>query len=205
MLIFDIGANEGRFAEECFRKHENCQVILVEPNPELLNGLEEKFKNKNVKIINKLVSSKSNLKIDFYVNNLSVISTASHDWINNSRFKDSNWKEAIKIESISLDDLIVSYGTPDILKVDVEGYELEVFEGLTSKQKKICFEWAEEQYDKINKTCDHLKSIGYKDFGFIDGDQYLLEATEYTSWEKSNFHLDIIPERKIRWGMIWAI
>jgi len=205
MLIFDIGANEGRFAEECFRKYENCQVILVEPNPELLNGLEEKFKNKNVKIINKLVSSKSNLKIDFYINNLSVISTASHDWINNSRFKDSNWKEAIKIESISLDDLIVSYGTPDILKVDVEGYELEVFEGLTSKQKKICFEWAEEQYDKINKTCDHLKSIGYSDFGFIDGDQYLLEATEYTSWEKSNFHLDIIPERKRRWGMIWAI
>ena len=110
----------------------------------------------------------------------------------------------IKIKSTSLDNLIKIYGNPDIIKIDVEGYELEVLKGLTKKSNEICFEWAEEQYDNINKTIKHLQTLGYSEFGYIIGDEYMKKPDIYTSWDDSDFHKDINSSRKEKWGMIWV-
>lgn len=206
MLVYDIGANVGAFTDHLLKKQPDCNIILVEANPELSIYLNNKYKdNKNIKILNFAVSTNDQQEIDFYISNSNTISTASKDWINNSRFsKNYNWNTVVKIKTITLDKMIQEFGTPDLIKIDVEGYELEVVRGLTKKSSKICFEWAEEQYKKINKTCEHLMSIGYSHFGFIEQDEYLIEPDKYGEWKTSNFHSNIVPERKERWGMIWA-
>lgn len=203
--IFDIGANVGAFTEECLKQYPNSEVIVVEPNDMLLKTLKNKFSNKNVTILNRLVSTNNNEEVDFFIANTNTISTASKDWVNNSRFANTHrWNEGVKKKTINLDELIKQYGQPDLIKIDVEGYELEVIKGLSTKQKEICFEWAEEQYDKINQTCNYLKLIGYTNFGVIYGDDYLKKPKKFTSWEDCEIHNDIDANRKDKWGMIWV-
>lgn len=206
MLIYDIGANIGLFTDSVLKKFPNCRLVLIEANPQLCNVLKSKYENnKNITILNCVASSKNNEYIDFYISNSHTISTASKEWILNSRFSQNHiWNSPVKINSITIDHLNEIYGQPDLIKIDVEGYELEVIKGLTQKISKICFEWAEEQYDSINKTCEYLTTIGYKEFGFIEEDHYLVEPQIYSDWKNNSFHTNIDINRKEKWGMIWV-
>ena len=205
-MIFDIGANHGLFTDVCLQQFPGKKIVTIEANPHLYNVLLAKYNNNSqVIVLHTLVSKDTDTLIPFYLSNADTISTASTDWITKSRFTGSYiWYEPIMLKSKSLDSLIEEYGIPDLIKIDVEGYEYEVLSGLSKKAKEICFEWAEEQYENINKTCEHLESIGYTQFGFIEGDEYMKKPQEYTFWKSSSIHSIVNPERKDKWGMIWV-
>ncbi len=206
MLIFDIGANTGNFTQECLSVYPEASIVSIEANDDLIPILKEKFLgNQKIVLLNYLMSSTNNQYIDFYISNTNTISTASHDWISLSRFSDAySWNRVIKKETINLDRLIEIYGKPDLIKVDVEGYELEVIRGLSSKQSEICFEWTEENYTNLNKICEYLHNLGYADFGFTYEDNHLDRPNNYTSWSKCDIHKDIDISRKEKWGMVWT-
>lgn len=205
MLIYDIGANIGKFSIACFSKYAECKIVAVEANDSLCERLSNEFKNYNFELINKAISNIDDLEIDFYISNADTISTVSVDWIENSRFTEKYiWNNPIKKKTITIDSLLLRFPNPDIIKIDVEGYELEAISGLTKKQNKICFEWAEEQHDNIIKIFQHLENIGYEEFGHIEGDEYLLEPEVWTNKAKCIERMNIIPDRKQKWGMVWA-
>ena len=90
--------------------------------------------------------------------------------------------------------------------VDVEGYEYEVLLGLNVllENTVFAFEWAEEQFDGVQKSVKHLQNVGYNNFAFIYGDSPSLgNNLEYKSWEELEINNDIIPSRKNKWGMIY--
>ena len=157
-LIFDIGYNKGEFADVCFRAHPQCRVVGVEANVSLTYG---KSNTQNFILLNALVSSGANTHEDFYIEpNQSGISTASLHFMQNSRFtkgsknlrpNSANWAVKTRVPTTTLDAMVSAYGPPDLIKIDVEGYEYEVIQGLSSKQKMICFEWHEEEYENLLK------------------------------------------------------
>ena len=205
-LIFDIGANHGEFSQKCFNDFKDIKIVAVEANSSLVEKLKIRFFNKNITVLDNLMSTNSGEEIDFYLNDSAdTISTASKFWITNSRFSNNyKWSNSVKKISLNIDDLVSRYGKPNLIKVDVEGYELEVIKGMTQKYSEICFEWSEEQYQEANDICQYLQSIGYTEFGFIDCDNYLEKPNNYTLWNQSSFHNNINENRKERWGMIWA-
>lgn len=204
-LVFDIGANIGQFAQRCLKEQEGCKVICVEPNQQLAVKLKHRFATENVEVLDFLVSTNNDEEVDFYISNADTISTANLDWINNSRFSNNYaWHKPIKKKTINIDRLIELYGSPDLIKIDVENYELEVIKGLSNKQKKICFEWAEETFDKTHEACLYLKNLGYNEFGYLNDDEYLREPDVYTELENMDLYDDIVKERKLRFGMIWV-
>lgn len=228
-LIYDIGFNKGEFTQACFDNYPDCEVIGVEANKDLFYSTP---KQKNLTLLNNLVSDKDDEMVDFFVEfGQTGISTASKDFMENSRFKKGSkyvpansgrWVNAGKVATISLDTMIKNHGQPDIVKVDVEGYEYNVLKGLTQKVGKICFECHEEEKDKLNKIIKHLLSIGYNEFGFIGyleekkstekltfseiGDPYLVEPDKYFSWEslQEDIEQSFIPERRVNYGMFWC-
>ena len=206
MLIFDIGANTGNYIDHCLSVSPYATIIAVEANDNLAKYLETKFyDNKNILIINYVVSSINNININFYISNINTISTASKEWIEKSRFATQyKWDSIIQKKTITLDKMIDSYGKPDLIKIDVEGHELEVIKGLSSKLSEICFEWTEEEYGKLQQIAKHLQNLGYHDFGFTYEDNYNIKPSVYCSWEKLDLHKDINIERKEKWGMIWV-
>ena len=204
-MVFDIGANVGKFTAKCLKQNPRCEVVLVEPNKELIPGLETQFRNRNVVILNELVSSADDEFVDFFIGSENTISTACIDWMRNSRFSNSHqWSSPVRKRTVTLSSLVARYGKPDLIKVDVEGYEYEVFLGLDSKQGEICFEWSEEQFHMVNMTCEHLVRLGYKDFGYIFKDEYLKKPDIYTTWQDCKLKDIVEPNEKNKWGMIWA-
>jgi FkbM family methyltransferase len=207
MNIFDIGTNHGNFTDEHLKIYPDANFICIEANPVLCSFLVDKYKNnKNIKVYHYVMSDKSGENISFYINkDCDGISTASKNWVDNSRFNKTNWNDAILIETITLDDLINSTFVPDILKVDVEGYENTVLRGLTKKANIIQFEWAEEELVSIQDTCNYLQSIGYNNFAFKFGDiPYTDIPSTFNTLEKLNLFENLIPDRKDKWGMIYA-
>lgn len=230
-LIFDIGFNVGEFTQTCFNKYPNCSVIAVEANPNLANNASPHFfTNYNFSLLNNLVSDKDGEATDFYISPYATgVSTASTEFMENSRFTKGSknveansikWQPPIKIESITVDSMIERYGVPDLLKIDVEGYELNVLKGLTQKVNDICFEWHEEESKNLYKILEHLQSLGYEQFGVIgwfdEGDvfekaTFSEKGDPYLEYPKNFYTLDnleldklIQPDRRINYGMFFA-
>ena len=230
-LIFDIGFNVGEFTQTCFNKYKDCNVIAVEANPTLANNVSPHFfTNYNFTLHNNLVSDKEGENIDFYVSPIaSGVSTASTEFMQNSRFTKGSknlpensitWNEPIKIQSITIDSMIERYGMPDLIKIDVEGYEYNVLSGLTQKANDICFEWHEEESESLYKILQHLQYIGYTQFGVIGwfdegdifpkatfsdkGDPYLEYPKNFYTLEDLELDKLINPERRVNYGMFFA-
>ncbi len=226
-LIFDIGYNKGEFAQECFRLYPDCKVVGVEANLSLIYNNQS---TESMVLLHALASSGENQYEDFYIEpNQSGISTASTMFMKNSRFtkgsknlnpNSARWSLKTKVKTLTIDDMVKTYGIPDLIKIDVEGYEYEVLRGLTQKQNKICFEWHEEEYDTLLKIIEHLQNLGYNEFGIIGyfdegdvfdnvtysdkGDPYLQEPEEYCSWKDIDVQRLVNPERRVNYGMVFA-
>jgi FkbM family methyltransferase len=205
MYIYDIGANVGKFAEVAFQLYPEAHVVMVEPNERIAQYLATKFRNKAATVIERVVSKVSDVEVDFYISNADTISTASTEWVTNSRFTGKyNWQRTIK-KTITIDKILEKFPSPQIIKIDVEGYEFEAIQGLTKKQNKICFEWAEEQEHNVRSVVEYLENLGYDQFGFIHGDEYLVEPKTWLTGQECLKQMDMKPERKETWGMVWSI
>jgi FkbM family methyltransferase len=140
-LCFDIGGNVGDKA--AIFLNLNAKVIIVEPQDSCVKILNEKFGGTAV-ILQKGAGSLNTVK-KFYVANNSQISSFEKDWVTglkDTRFTDVVVQKVEDIEIITLDSLIETYGTPDFIKIDVEGYELEVLKGLNKGFTMLSFEYA---------------------------------------------------------------
>jgi FkbM family methyltransferase len=226
-LIFDIGYNKGKFSKKILSYFKPSLILGIEANPSIIKN---SFSHPIIKKINYLVSDDTLEEKYLYINdNFLGMSTASLDILKKSRFSSGSIKQEklhelynykIKIKVITLDKLINLYGTPDLIKIDVEGHEFEVLKGLNTKAKKITFEWTEENYDGLEKSIKHLMDLGYDKFGVVGyftnrnnlddkvlfsrkGDPFLIEP-DYFEWKKINLRKYIDENRKINYGMIWA-
>jgi FkbM family methyltransferase len=203
-MFFDIGANIGKWS---LSNVNNCEkIIAVEASPKTFQKLVSTINN-NSKIIclNYAVCNSDDEYITFYDSNVDTISTLNRDWLDseNSRFYKYDNYNVIKCKTIKLDNLIEKYGSPELIKIDVEGGEFESLSSLTQKVKNICFEWASETNNVTLLCLDHLSKLGYNKFAIQYEDNYTYRPYLYTN-------IDVIKEilnkttPKKEWGMIWA-
>ncbi|MBC7903115.1 MAG: FkbM family methyltransferase [Gemmatimonadaceae bacterium] len=152
-LCFDIGANMGsRVGTFLMLK---ARVIALEPQKQCVEQLQKVYKNEPVTVVQKGVGAKNELK-DFYIASNSLVSSFSTDWIDGMKKKlKDRWDKVEKVEIVTLDQLIEEYGTPDFLKIDTEGFELEVLKGLSSTVKFLSFEYTLPEPDNKAIACLH--------------------------------------------------
>jgi FkbM family methyltransferase len=219
-LYFDIGANVGEYAKKLLSTKNVDKVICIEANPNIIQTLKNNLSSYSHKleIVNKAVSSvKENVEF-FICQQSNVISTCDLNWKDKSRFSkstnpsnkwavtDSAWHK-IEIETISIDKLVELYGIPIEIKIDVEGYELNVVKSMSKFYNcLLSFEWAEEKLFEMIETIDYLYELGYRDFNLQFEDKYDYRPIEYIN--KFDFidllNTNCIVDRFKKWGMIFC-
>jgi FkbM family methyltransferase len=184
-LVFDIGANYGNRTEPLLRNH--CKVVAVEPQPECVKYLKKKFKDR-ITIENVGVGASKGI-LDFHISSWSILSTFSDEFINKTRetgrFSKSSWEKVIKVNLTTLDDLIAKYGSPKFIKVDVEGYEEQVFKGLNKKVNYTSFEYILPEFTgNLARILEKLNSIAPIEVNYSVGESMQLESKDWMSFEK---------------------
>lgn len=158
-LCFDVGANYGNRTAVFI--DIGAKVIALEPQEKCFRFLEKSYGKKAV-ILQKGAGEKPDL-LDFYINEKnSPVSTFSKEWVSelkSTRFVGNEWNKVVKVEVITLDSLIEEYGEPKFIKIDVEGFELEVLKGLTKLFRYLSFEYAvPEKLDNLLACLELLQS-----------------------------------------------
>ena len=158
-LCFDVGSNMGNRIEPLLQI--GAKVLAVEPQKKCYDFLKQKYGDKII-LITKGLSDKNEVK-KFYISDASPNSSFSEEYINAvkaTRYKGYSWDEVAEVEMTTLDSLIETYGVPIFIKIDVEGYELEVIKGLNTPVKLISFEYTTpEQTVKAIDCINHIEKI----------------------------------------------
>lgn len=206
-LIFDIGANVGNKTAEYLNSGAN-KIVAVEPSFSTYSVLVDRFKNDARVICENIAVSKQNGTAALFLSNYHTINTLSKDFIDRTgsdRFKDSSWSSKQQVLTKTLDSMIEKYGTPDLIKIDVEGHEFSVIQGLTKPIKHVSFE---HHFEFIEESVQVMKYLLKLDsnyvFNFKHNDKQIMfekcvSAEELEKYLRTNFnnHYDF--------GMIDAI
>jgi FkbM family methyltransferase len=194
MLCFDIGANRGDFTLAALNK--GYQVIALEPAPRVFAQLVKNFiYNPNVMPLRYAVSDSDFSRVDFYEANEDGLSTLNKDWLTDKSMPYAGKDfRTITATTITLDLLSLKFGVPDLIKIDVEGAEWSVFNGMSKKMGTLSFEWTYETIDEHNLQIAYLASLGYTQVGpqFIEHhcqepkDWFPLEGFDLAAWLNNN-------------------
>ena len=133
MLIIDVGANIGDMTMAALRSFPNCKVICFEPVTESFSFLSNRLAaySSRVTLIKKALSDENRITdiniTSFHGANSIQKQSTFHLSANPSIFELK--KESIEL--VKLDDYLEKFNNQkiDILKIDVEGHELNVLKG----------------------------------------------------------------------------
>jgi FkbM family methyltransferase len=162
-LVFDVGANIGNRIYPILSL--GGKVVAIEPQEQCYKLLEENLGDK-IQLVKKGLCEQECTR-QFHLSNASTISSFSDEWIQSvkqERFKEYNWNKTIEVQMTTLDKLIETYGVPQFIKIDVEGYELEVLNGLSQPIEMISIEYTVPEqtdriFDCINQINKHNSNI----------------------------------------------
>lgn len=188
-IFFDIGANIGSIGLPVLKKAPTVSYFAFEASPMVLKYLEYNCEVNgiiNYKLVNKLVHNNSGKSMKFFQAELYGKSSLAPTYTS----------EFVMVDSITIDQFCEENKIRDIdwMKVDVQGFELFVFEGMkemlqNKKVKNILFEfeeWAEDQAGIPRRAAiNFIMKYDYELYS-IDGSKWINNKdTETMIWAKA--------------------
>ena len=168
--IYDFGANRGQNLR--YFLNYTKKVIAVEPIPELFEEISNVFKkeiiSKKINALNLAIVTNEQIKTTkFYINE-------EKNW-ESTLLKKNSYNE-IEVPAATPKQIFDIYGYPDLLKIDVENFDIEVLKFLKSKKivpKYLIFEvqnpetldfvLSNFEYKYYNIVLGHRVEIDYPD------------------------------------------
>lgn len=174
-LVFDVGANTGRHTR--LLADLGCRVVAVEPNPELAGTID----GEGILDVVQAAAGAHAGVAKMYLSAEHVLGTLSPTFAGEVETKlGFPIEREITVPVTTLDELADRYGTPRFVKVDVEGYEAEVFAGMSFAAEGISFEFHGSMLDVLERCLDRLDELGSYSYRMTVGNGF----SPVTRWDR---------------------
>jgi FkbM family methyltransferase len=180
-ICFDVGANLGNRTQVFLEL--GARVIAIEPQESCRRILERRFNRKpNFLLIGAALGQNEGVA-ELSIANESTISSMSRKWIAavtaSGRFSSYQWPNTVTVPVTTLDAVIAQYGVPSFVKIDVEGFELEVLRGLRQPVGTLSFEFIPEMLVSVEECLRHLSSLGAIECNYSLCESMMLERPQW--------------------------
>ena len=166
--IIDVGAHKGEFAQNALQIESVNKIIAFEPQKKIFSLLKEKFSDNDKVVLNNFALSEKVEKRIMKINKMTATSTLNHEINKNSLY--FKFKSFLLYQKNSIiDEEEINTTTFDaffngeifnentLLKIDTEGYEIQVLKGSEQKIREMKYILIENQFSKM------YKNVNFKD------------------------------------------
>lgn len=195
-LVFDIGAHVGDRISS-FRRL-GARVVALEPQPILMRALRLIHgRDPNVLLLPAALADKpGELRLRINTANPTV-SSASDNFVFRADgafgWEGQVWDTEIMVPALTLELLISKVGPPQFIKIDVEGYEDHVLEGLTQLVPTMSFEFTMISIDVALRCLDILAARADYRFDVAMGESQKLVFNRFISASEMAEFLKRLP------------
>ena len=187
--IIDIGAHKGEFLEKMLKIEKVNLFYAFEPQKDIFDILNKKFsKNNKITLLNyaldKEITNK-NLQINKFsmTSSLAKINEKSlylklKNFLTRSK---SNFVDEYEVQTNTIDNVFKDVNLEKtLLKVDVEGFEINVIKGSKIKLKEIPYILIENQFGNHykNSSFNDIKDVLLK-YNFVEAKKFVFPTMHY--------------------------
>ncbi len=172
-LCFDIGAHVGSRIR-AWRRLE-ARVVAVEPQPSCIRILRRWYgRDRAVRLVTQAVGAAPG-ELEMRICRRSPgVTTMSPTWAarvkSRQNFAQVRWDASCRVTVTTLDALVERFGEPVFCKIDVEGFELDVLQGLSRPIRALSFEYIPGVIDLTTPCLERLNALGAYEFNVSSGE-----------------------------------
>jgi FkbM family methyltransferase len=203
-VVFDVGANQGEYAEVL--AGEGARVVAVEPNTAFTARLQAFAREADIRPVFAAIGDEPGTAV------LNVCSQPGYstlvdptvEWIGGSPDYDAvSWTHTLEVPVTTLDLLAKDFGEPEYVKIDVEGFEINVLRGMAFRPRYLSFEFGARRKTASLECVQHL---GARDYAFrpIVGRDYRFATPEWMSRAEAADWLAAFSVKQAEYGDMFA-
>ena len=187
--IVDVGAHKGEFLEKMLKIEKVNSFYAFEPQKDIFNDLNERFsKNNKITLLNYAVDKEiTNKKLQ--INKFSMTSSLAEinekslylklkNFLTHSK---SNFVDEYEVQTNTVDNVFKDVNLEKtLLKIDVEGFEMNVIKGSKIKLKEIPYILIENQFGNHykNSNFNDIKDVLLK-YNFVESKKFVFPTMHY--------------------------
>lgn len=193
-LVFDIGAHLGDRSVAFAAL--GARVVALEPQPAVARWLIRIVGgNERITVRTEAVGRTTGTGSLAVSRRTPTVSSLSDSWRGsvsrlNPGFRGVRWQESVEVPVITLDELIDVHGPPAFCKIDVEGLEADVLEGLSHAIPAISFEFVAGDLPTAAACVRRLSALGSYELNAAEGEGRTLLFDEWRTPEQMTAWLE---------------
>lgn len=201
-LCFDVGANVGDKAVVLARLGH--PVVAFEPQQQCLGQLKQRLSPYPKAVVSEVGLSDQKGEAMLQLCSMNEVSSLSQTFIDHyKRYDYLTWEKEERIQVDTLDHMIERHGMPGFCKVDVEGHELKVLQGLSTAIPLIEFEFNAPFKEEALRCVERLMELGDYRFNYSTYEHFRMELNDFVSPEQFTVIFQALPESVLT-GDIYA-
>lgn len=170
-LAFDIGAHVGSRSRAM--RAAGARVVACEPQ-EPFAGFLRRSLPRDIVLVQKAIGPSeavAQMAVSSLHPTVSSLSTSfAAEAAGAPGFGHVRWDRSQQVQMTTMDALIAAHGLPDFVKIDVEGFELDVLSGLGQPLPMLSVEYLPAFRDRTLAVIDRLEQLGTYRFDAVSGE-----------------------------------